>query len=82
MFVFSRGDAGMRLLELQSGLSAGEVAKRYYVRTIDGADHEFTRSAARATLVQTLSEELFAPPLAVAGPSAANDPNTIPFRRR
>ena len=81
VFVFSRGDAGMRLLELQSGLSATELAKRYRIRTIDGADHEFTRSAARAALVQALSEELFAP-LAVARPSAANGPHTTPLRQR
>jgi alpha-beta hydrolase superfamily lysophospholipase len=81
VFVFSRGDAGMRLLELQSGLTADELAERYCIRTIDGADHEFTRSAARAALVQALSEELFAPP-AVARPSAANDPHTMPLRQR
>jgi alpha-beta hydrolase superfamily lysophospholipase len=81
VFVFSRGDAGMRLLELQSGLTADELAERYCIRTIDGADHEFTRSAARAALVQALSEELFAPP-AVARPSAANDPHTLPLRQR
>src|SRR4029077_20704025 len=52
VFVFSRGDAGMGLLQMESGLSAKQLAKRYYVRTIDGADHEFTRSAARAALSQ------------------------------
>jgi alpha-beta hydrolase superfamily lysophospholipase len=74
VFVFSRGDAGMRLLELESGLSAQEIAKRYCVRTIDGADHEFTRSTARAALTQVLSEELYAPNV-LTGPSAANDPH-------
>jgi hypothetical protein len=74
VFVFSRGDAGMRLLQLESGLSAHELDKRYSIRTIDGADHEFTRSTARAALSQTLSQELYAP-LVVAGPAAANDPN-------
>jgi alpha-beta hydrolase superfamily lysophospholipase len=60
VFVFSRGDAGMRLLQLQSGLSAKDLAKRYCIRTIDGADHEFTRSTARAALGRALSEELYA----------------------
>jgi alpha-beta hydrolase superfamily lysophospholipase len=73
VFVFSRGDAGMRLLQLESGLSAKELDKRYRIRTIDGADHEFTRSAARAALGQALSEELYAPH-AVTEPAAANDP--------
>jgi alpha-beta hydrolase superfamily lysophospholipase len=72
VFVFSRGDAGMRLLQLQSGLSAKDLAKRYCIRTIDGADHEFTRSAARAALGQALSEELYAHH-DVSEPSAAND---------
>jgi dienelactone hydrolase len=59
VFVFSRGDAGIRLLQLQSGLSAKELVKRYCVRMIDGADHEFTRSPARAALGQVLSKELY-----------------------
>lgn len=58
-FVFSRGDAGMRLLQIQSGLSAKQLGERYSVRTIDGADHSFTRSRARAALGLVLSEELF-----------------------
>jgi alpha/beta superfamily hydrolase len=73
VFLFSRGDAGMRLLQLQTGLSAKELAKRYTIRIIDGADHEFTRSGARAALAQTLSEELYTHH-AAGGPSAANDP--------
>lgn len=60
VFVFSRGDAGMSLLRLQTGLSERELGKRYCLRTVDGADHEFTRSGARAALAQALSEELYA----------------------
>lgn len=74
VFVFSRGDAGMRLLQLESGLSAKELDKRYRICTIDGADHEFTRSAARAALGQALSQELYAPHENPA-PAAANDPH-------
>jgi alpha-beta hydrolase superfamily lysophospholipase len=59
-FMFSAGDAGMPLLQLQSGLSAQELGERYNLRTIDGADHEFTRSYARAALGRALSEELYA----------------------
>lgn len=74
VFVFSRGDAGMRLLELQSGLSLEELEKRYRIRTIDGADHEFTRSRARAALGQALSEELFAYH-DIVDRASANDPS-------
>jgi alpha/beta superfamily hydrolase len=62
VFVFSQGDAGLRLLELQSGLSARELGERYCIRTIQDADHDFTRSRARAALEQVLSEELYAHP--------------------
>jgi hypothetical protein len=60
VFVFSRGDAGMSLLQVQSGLSAKELRTHYCIRTIDGADHEFTRSGPRMALERVLSEELFA----------------------
>jgi alpha-beta hydrolase superfamily lysophospholipase len=76
VFVFSRGDAGMSLLQLQSGLSEKELGERYSIRMIDGADHEFTRSRARDALGQILSEELYAPNSA-AEPSAANDPDSF-----
>jgi dienelactone hydrolase len=59
VFVFSQGDAGMSLLRLQTGLSERELRKRYCMRAVDGADHEFTRSGARAALAQALSEELY-----------------------
>ena len=61
VFVFSQGDAGMRLLQLQTGLSEEDLGRRYCLRSVDGADHEFTRSGARAALAQTLSEELYVP---------------------
>jgi pimeloyl-ACP methyl ester carboxylesterase len=60
VFVFSRGDAGIGLLQLQTGLSAKKLSERYRVRTIEGADHDFTRSASRAALEDVLSEELAA----------------------
>jgi alpha-beta hydrolase superfamily lysophospholipase len=79
VFVFSRGDAGMRLLEIQSGLSTTDLEKKYRIRMIDGADHEFTRSKARAALGQALSEELFAYP-DMADRTSANDAGE-PVRR-
>ena len=60
VFVFSRGDAGIGLLQLETGLSAKKLGERYRMRTIDDADHNFTRSAPRAQLQEVLSEELFA----------------------
>lgn len=60
VFVFSRGDAGIGLLQLQTGLSVKELGERYRVHTIEGADHDFTRSASRAALENVLSEELAA----------------------
>jgi hypothetical protein len=63
VFVFARGDAGLALLGIQSGLSEQQLSERYRVIIIDGADHNFTRTHARAALEEVLSEELFAPPL-------------------
>jgi alpha/beta superfamily hydrolase len=80
VFVFSQGDAGMRLLQLQTGLSAKELGKRYCVRTIEGADHDFTRSGPRMALEQVLSEELFAN--AGARRSATDDRAALDGSRR
>jgi len=60
VFVFSRDDAGINLLQMESGLSTEGLRKRYRLRLVDGADHNFTRSGPRAMLEQVLSEELFA----------------------
>jgi alpha-beta hydrolase superfamily lysophospholipase len=60
VFAFSRGDAGMRLLRLQTGLSEEKLGERYCLRAVDGADHDFTRSGARSALSRALSEELYA----------------------
>jgi alpha-beta hydrolase superfamily lysophospholipase len=66
VFVFSQGDAGLNLLQAQSGQSVETLSKRYRVRIIDGADHAFTRIGPRSALEHVLSEELFASP----GPAA------------
>jgi alpha-beta hydrolase superfamily lysophospholipase len=76
VFVFSRGDAGMGLLQMQSGLSEKRLSELYCIRMIDGADHDFTRSRARAALGQTLSEELYAQDRGVTH-AAANDPGSF-----
>ena len=60
VFVFSDGDAGLSLLQLQSGLSRQQLQEDYCLRMIDDADHEFTRSRPRVELAKVLSEELYA----------------------
>jgi hypothetical protein len=76
VFVFSRGDAGMPLLQVQSGLSEKELSERYCIRMIDGADHDFTRRRARAALGETLSKELYAHDSAISR-GAANEPDSF-----
>jgi alpha/beta superfamily hydrolase len=82
VFVFSQGDAGLGLLQLQSGLSVKDLGERYCVRTITGADHEFTRSGPRMALEQVLSEELFArnasAQRSAADPRASLDRSPLP----
>jgi len=63
VFVFSRGDAGVGLLQIESGLSEKVLTENYGMRMIDGADHDFTRSASRAALQDVLSSELFSTPM-------------------
>jgi hypothetical protein len=60
VFVFAEGDAGLSLLQLQSGLSQQQLNQDYVLRMINEADHEFTRSQSRKELAQVLSEELYA----------------------
>lgn len=66
VFLFSPNDPGIKLLKLKSGLSFGELNKRFRIRIVDGADHNFTRSAARQKLEALLTEELLG--LNVSGP--------------
>jgi alpha-beta hydrolase superfamily lysophospholipase len=60
VFVFSRGDPGIGLLEFHSGASLEQLGERYCVRIVDGADHNLTRSGPRSKFEEVLSEELFA----------------------
>lgn len=60
VFVFSKGDAGLSLLQLESGLSERQLQETYCLRMINGADHEFTRTEPREELARVLSEELYA----------------------
>ena len=60
VFVFSEDDAGLSLLQIQSGMSRRRLQEDYALRMITGADHEFTRTQPRRELAQVLSEELYA----------------------
>jgi len=58
IFIYSRDDAGWQLLQMQAGSSLPRLVERCRVRLIDGSDHTFTGSAARALLQRVLTEEL------------------------
>ena len=60
VFVFSRGEPGIDLLNLQAGYSLKRLAERCRIHTISGGDHVFTRSGPRAMMEKIVSDELFA----------------------
>jgi pimeloyl-ACP methyl ester carboxylesterase len=66
-FVFSKGELGISLLKLQAGLSLKRLGDRCPVHIIDGADHTFSRSAARSLMARALTQELIAGPPAGSG---------------
>jgi pimeloyl-ACP methyl ester carboxylesterase len=61
VFVFARGEPGLRLLHLQAGDSLKNLGDACLIRVIDGADHSFGNKAQRALMEDALSRELFAP---------------------
>ena len=60
VFVFARGDPGAALLRTQAGNSIRRLVRRCRVHFIDGADHIFSQSTARARLERLLEQELLA----------------------
>ena len=60
IFIFSSNDAGWQLLQMLAGSSLPRLGGRCRVRLVDGSDHTFTGSGARALLQQVLTEELYA----------------------
>jgi alpha-beta hydrolase superfamily lysophospholipase len=58
--VFSEGEPGIELLRMQAGSVIERLGEGCSLHIIRGADHTFSRGAARATLERILSEELFA----------------------
>jgi pimeloyl-ACP methyl ester carboxylesterase len=59
--VFSRGEPGIELLQMQGGSAIERLGERCRVHIVDGADHTFSRGSSRAILEKILSDELFAP---------------------
>ena len=57
--VFSRGEPGIELLQLQAGSALRRWPECFRVYLIGGGDHTFSRSSARVVLQQFLSDELF-----------------------
>jgi hypothetical protein len=60
VFVFARDEPGIGLLKIEAGSSLRRLGERCRIRIIDNADHVFSQSGPRATLLDILSEELFA----------------------
>jgi dienelactone hydrolase len=60
VFFFARGDAGPGLLKHLGGSSVKRVGSRCRIHVMDGADHIFSQGGVRATLEESLSDELFA----------------------
>jgi pimeloyl-ACP methyl ester carboxylesterase len=67
VFIFARGEPGLKLLEFEAGAVLRRLGERFRLRIVEGADHTFSRFNARKVLEEVLSEELFAAP----GPVAA-----------
>jgi len=60
VFVFARGEPGVRLLKLQAGSTVRKLGDSCRVHLLDGGDHVFTRSEPRRQMENVVSEELFA----------------------
>jgi alpha-beta hydrolase superfamily lysophospholipase len=68
-FFFASGEPGLELLRIQAGSSLRRLGDRCKVHVIDGADHTFSHSAARAVLQPMLSAALFSGSTAAASQS-------------
>lgn len=56
--VFARGEAGIELLKLQAGAAIKSLRAHCPIHIIDGGDHTFSQSSARAALIEVLSDAL------------------------
>jgi pimeloyl-ACP methyl ester carboxylesterase len=59
LFVFARGEPGLRLLELQGGSAVRRLGDRCRVHVIGGGDHIFSQRQYRAETEDLLTRELF-----------------------
>jgi alpha-beta hydrolase superfamily lysophospholipase len=57
--VFSQGEPGIELLQLQAGPALRRWRARCHVHVIEGGDHTLTRSASRVAIQRILTDELF-----------------------
>lgn len=60
VFIFGTGEPGLGILRNEAGASLQRLGQRCRIHVLDGADHIFSESIARAGLEDLLSEELFA----------------------
>lgn len=60
VFIFSRGDPGLDLLNFEAGAVLRRLGTGFRLRMVEGADHTFSRYGPRKVLEEVLSEELFA----------------------
>jgi predicted alpha/beta hydrolase len=58
VFIFARGDTGLELLRNQGGSMVNKLGDKCRVHVVDGADHTFSRYAARMKLTKLLETEL------------------------
>jgi alpha-beta hydrolase superfamily lysophospholipase len=61
LFVFSRGEPGLELLQLQAGISLTRLGERCHIRIVDNADHVFSGLESRRAVEKILSDELTSP---------------------
>jgi alpha-beta hydrolase superfamily lysophospholipase len=61
VFVFSRGEPGIELLQMQAGRSLKRLGECCRIHVIDGADHVFSKFDSRMALQDLLGDELFEP---------------------
>jgi alpha-beta hydrolase superfamily lysophospholipase len=62
VFVFARDEPGIELLRVQAGNAIKRLGEHCHIHILEGGDHVFTRSAARAIMENIVSDELFARP--------------------
>lgn len=57
-FLFSQGEPGLELLQLQAGSTLRDLSPHCRIHLIKSGDHTFARLGPRQTMIDTLTEEL------------------------